>query len=650
MESSSRNPFADYNANVMDSGKILDFWCSPFFKNAPISEENVCRDAMPIVFLGGRGTGKTMFLKYFSYQVQRDVARRRNDASAETVISHLKSRGGIGFYLRFDGPLLRSFKSKGIEDEIWDAIFVQYFELQACKAYIEVIADLDRERQLDHEDVTVKFVPEIARLVGAPGLVTVTDLLGCVEDRVAEVTAFRADVAFSAVKFHPTKAFSSQDLTFEVPMIARQTIRDLGDMNFVILLDEYENFDERQQVVVNTLLKFVKKGTTFRVGMRQEGFHTFGTTSPREFIKEGRDYTKYVFEDILVRGDEEYRSFLISVARKRLQSVSAFAQADCLDICKILGEDEDLEAEATSVVSKSESPKHFDLLKAPGGQTTTSRIAKIIAAPDRPLLEMMNIVWLLRGRSPEQTKLAMEEYLQGAKTELARKYRNDFVNKYKLSLTLLLNSLYRQHKMYYSFRTFSLLSSGIVGNFIELCRRSFQYAMFQERDDLLRKGCISIELQDKAARDLANDELQMTRRIQDYGAYLHSLAVNLGNIFSEYHRDPSMRYPETNQFTVSHMESDETGKIFAAAMEWSIVQRKPALQRREAGEGKTDIYTLNRVFAPAFDLTYRTRGGYSIEIDGVSLRRLMSEDSPKLGLGPRARSRPNRSIQSRLAL
>ncbi|MFC1910661.1 hypothetical protein ACFLXC_05185, partial [Chloroflexota bacterium] len=495
-ESSFSNPFTDYNANVMDSRKILDYWCNPFSKKASLSEENLFKDNMPIVFLGGRGSGKTMFLKYFSYSVQKDAAlRSRKVDPARAIIPYLRSKGGIGFYLRFDGPLLRSFGGLGVGV----SVFSHYFELQVCKAYIEVIADLVQRKELNEQLLVAGFIPEIARLLGKKDFKNVKDVKEFIEDSILEVTDFRAAVAFADVKFNPTKAFAPQDLSFRVPEIARDTIEELKDLNFVILLDEYENFDEHQQIMINTLMKFVKKGVTFRVGMRQEGFHTFDTTSPREFIKEGRDYSKHVFEEFLTR-NEDYRSFLLDVARRRLASSPLLTSKNYLDIEGFLGVREDLEEEALKLVGKPTGvPKHFELLKSTAtGILSVADARRAIARPDRPLVEMMNIVWLLRGKNLEETRLAMSEFIAGEKTQLSQKYRNDYTNKYKLSLMFLLISQYRKHKMYYSFNTFCFLSSGIVGNFIELCRRSFQYAIFNNREELLEKGRISADLQDRA--------------------------------------------------------------------------------------------------------------------------------------------------------
>lgn len=118
---------------------------------------------------------------------------------------------------------------------------------------------------------------------------------------------------------------------------------------------------------------------------------------------------------------------------------------------------------------------------------------------------MLNILWFLRDVSPDTIQKSMSDYLKKEKTERERKYRFDYVDKYKLSLMFLLNSQYRRNKKYYSFNTLGYLSSGIVGLFIELCRRTFQHAIFEDPKSLTDKGKISADLQTRAARAVANE-------------------------------------------------------------------------------------------------------------------------------------------------
>lgn len=68
LENIYNNPFSDYNANTMDSRKIMDFWESPFERYlVGITEQEIAKENTAIFFTGGRGTGKTMLLKHFRY-------------------------------------------------------------------------------------------------------------------------------------------------------------------------------------------------------------------------------------------------------------------------------------------------------------------------------------------------------------------------------------------------------------------------------------------------------------------------------------------------------------------------------------------------------------------------------------------------------
>ena len=216
--------------------------------------------------------------------------------------------------------------------------------------------------------------------------------------------------------------------------------------------------------------------------MRLEGFRTFNMISEDDFIKEGREYRKAVFEDVLIKS-KEYHNFLKEVSKKRLESVKIFKEKGKSDITEFLSKSEDLEKEALELVAKNPE-KHFSHFK----KSLKDSDIDAIKFKENPLLELLNILWVLRGIPANEVKAAMEDYLKGNTTgEKVKKYHMDYVDKYKLSLMFLLCSIYRKHKKYYSFNTFSFLSSGIVGNFIELCRRAFQYAEFENKDLLIKE-------------------------------------------------------------------------------------------------------------------------------------------------------------------
>ena len=607
----------------MDSETILDYWSSPFsFVQFGLEEEDVFSDPNPIVFMGGRGTGKTMFLRYCSHYVQREkfnkISRENLDRSAK-FLEHTK---GAGFYIRIDGPVLRSFNGFNVTDKKWEIIFAHFFELYVAKSLLNFIIELEKNGDLEKSVINSEFIEKCSKLITGQkdSLSSLEETLEYLDDRILEVTQFRSQIPLSDIEFQPINIFSSQTLSFGIPELAREYISDLGkDFSFVIMIDEYENFLESQQRIINTLLKFVKKGITFRIGMRLEGFRTYDTISTDDFIKEGRDYRNIIFEEVLIK-DSGYRKYLKDIAHKRLSRIKCFSDNNLTDISNFLGDKEDLLSEAIDIVG-NRGDKIFDYYKIQDKEDKD-----LLRCNENPLLQVLNCLWFTRGKSSKEIHQVMSAYLHKKDIAGVSKYKMDYVDKYKLSLTFIIASIFKKNKSYYSFNTFSFLSSGIVGHFIELCRRSFQHAEFEDKNTLIFHGNISNSLQNNAARDLAQTELQQSRRIEQYGNKLYVFTLNLGNIFADYHKDKNIKYPETNQFSTNKTLLDgEYKKAFEAAQRWSIIQKKPRPQQSSIGKHKNDIFTLNRIFSPIFQISYRTRGGFIEEFSTEDIALLMND-------------------------
>jgi hypothetical protein len=620
MNDSYSNPFSGVNAVQLDIDSILDYWCNPFMYDlySEIKEDDIYSDPMNIVFMGGRSTGKSMFLRYWSYPVQFKNAKKNCEKLSSTIFKN----NGIGFYFRIDGPVLRSFQGKGISDDTWSSIFIHYLELIIAREYLEAIYSLHEANELDEEEITNGFLPQALELIGIIEQLDLKELLSDMDRRIKEVDTYRGNVAFFKEDFKPSdRGFQSQMLSFGIAQIMISTITLFANKNIVLLLDEYENFVNYQQVVINTLLRFSKPQIKFRIGMRLEGFRTYHMMADEDFIKEGREYRKVIFEEVINK-NRGYHEFLIEICKKRLESIPLLKEKGFTDIEKILSDKEDLEQEAVEVANGAPEKIIAFFFK----KLSKSDSEKIRS--ENPLMQALNCLWVLRGVSVDEVKKSMNDYLNKLKTPEAKKYGRDYVDKYKLSLLILTCSIYRKNKQYYSFNTFSFLSSGIVGHFIELCRRSFAMAGWGDNETLLNNGKISKEHQSKAARDFSIAEKQQISRIETYGGTISKFVDNMGNLFRDFHLDIKMRYPETNQFainidSINHEISKEAMK---SAIKWSVIQRKPLMQRTAPSENLQDTYTLNRIFSPVFQISYRTRGGKSVRLSDKTLKMFLNDD------------------------
>ncbi len=270
MKSSYKNPFSGVNASQMEDEAIFDYWCNPFSHDLfhGLEEADIYQDEMNIVFMGGRSSGKSMFLRYWSYLVQSIKAKDQKCSLLDLV----KENKGIGFYFRIDGPALKSFKGFNLSDEHW-AVFTHYYELLVGREYIQFLLLLEKEKSIRGDEIENLLVA-IRDELDFDSCTSLSELEKEISRQIKEVDTFRGAVAFYGKPFDPGSAtvFVSGRVSFGMGGLLRKHISELAEINIVLLLDEYENFLDYQQVILNTLLKFSKPHIKYRIGMPPRGF------------------------------------------------------------------------------------------------------------------------------------------------------------------------------------------------------------------------------------------------------------------------------------------------------------------------------------------------------------------------------------------
>lgn len=613
---SYKNPFSDFDTNVMSAEQISEFFTEPY-DSFTVPETKITGDKSPIIFVGGRGTGKTMLLRQFSYNVQKIT-------TGETYINKIKRTKYIGVYFRVDRPLLQSLSSLGQNstiDNFEEMIFTHFFELTIFKEYLEIVKILTSD--LKFEIISSEYqeiLEEMKKLLYLPSDVkseTVDDLIDYVMNEINYIWYYQSQKAIDidgTVKFSPKCNLMLQGrLSDEFCRTKVFDILGIKNTEILLLIDEFESFSEKQQMVINAAMRYNKDyGMRLRIGMRPYGFKTYDTVNSEDYIKEGRDYSRVEFDNPLVKKTSaKYIELVRKITDKRLSAVSMFEGKNIIDI---LGAEEDYEEEAKDI-TKGQT-KHFDtyLREINRNKRKEEHITLEMLKPIRdenPLYEMTCLRLLLKGKSLEYTFKAFNDYKNHIKSPESKKFNDDYSNKYKLSFLFVLCSIYRkERKCYYSFNDYCHLSSGIIGYFIELCRHAFDLAYFRD-STALESGKISKEIQTDAAYEVSYSERDMVKRIAEDGEKLYVLVRNLGSAFSHIHKDIHLRYPETNMVPINIELSEENQRLLNKACMWSLVLKKPNVQSSNSNGNTQDMFLLNRIFAPVYKISYRTRGGFN---------------------------------------
>jgi len=602
------NPFASWNAMNMTPEQILEYFISPYeYKFLGIDENGIISERQAIVISGVRGCGKTMLMKHFSYNVQK---LKRND---ESYYECVKSDKYLGIYFRLDDDRLYSLASFNLENNSNSEynIFTHIFELSVFKEYLEIITIFFEEDGYKFPKTEIiKELSDLLSLKEKQKFNNIDELLDFVVQEINYVFYFKSKKAIDIndeIRFEPRCNLVCNGQLIN-GFIKAKILEKIGleEVKILLFIDSFEEFSIEQQKVINTGMRFSNTNSVFlRIGMRPYGFKTYEAINKEE-VKVGREYKYIEFNNPLVlKGSEhKYLKFFREIADKRLSGTEMFKNYNIIDI---LGEREELVNEAKNIVKNDK--RHIEIYIKKINKRHKTKLNNndvCFLRNDNPLLEMTCLRLLLAGKDKKYVEKAFEDYNNNRESEEAKKFKNDYEKKYKLSFVFVLCSVYKkERKMYYGFKDYCLLSSGIVGQFVRLCCATFNLASFKNRDSLTT-GKISPEIQTDAAYTISREEIDYISSIPESGRKLSNFIKNLGSAFKVLHSEMEIRYPETNQFSKKEL-SEENEKLLESACRWSLIIKKPNPQNIN---GKIEnMFLLNRIFAPDYKFSCRTRGG-----------------------------------------
>lgn len=625
-----KNPFDDINANTIDPRRILDLWCDPFAVELlkGMNAGQFATSKMPIILQGSRGSGKTTILKYFSYSVLKERAKRD---SHNSLIEQIKKEKSLGFYFRCDDSFVNTFQSifKSVCHDNWLISYEHYFELQLCAQILSVIKELSNDPLFDEMDF-FNIAKAESMLFEEYQIDSLSKLDSFIKKQLYYINTYRNELIFRSTQFAPHPLLNLYAISEVLLNSLNKTIIGFDKVTYLVLIDEFENMTEEMQTFFNTKIKFSHNIITYRIGRRSEGTTTTKTINATEYLRKDHDYILVCINSDL--GEKHQKEYFSSIATKRLIS----ANSECTNIGEILGLSEDLDRECLALCKKDE--KHLRIVLSERSEIKQNpeiyeRVKELIKYPSNPIMETLNALWVIRRKeSPIEaariTKVAMEDYLAKTKNDNSTKYYNDYMNKYRYAITTLLSSIYKQDKLYYSFNTIVYLADGNARAFINICRAIFNDAWFYERESFLTNHVITPSSQSRAIHEFSNSEFESVCSIIDYGSSIRNLLLNIGNTLSSYHKDKKARYPETTQFTFDYLQiTGDDKKIVDTAISWTMIIKRNKKQRLSTGiKQKGDIYYINRAFAPLFNISYRIRGGYNVRFSTANISDMIKQE------------------------
>lgn len=532
------------------------------------------------IVMGGRGSGKSHILKMLSVQaVLSDLRIKKRKEGKEKLKLDDYKKSYFGAYIKADlfSPLSTGNITYLSIDKL-KTLFEHLFNMQVGKVIINAtmflcntLEDIPKKKE---EIICLKLCKKFNQILKGS---TFSDIINSLDDQVKEIqelvryfpwyndfSKFKDKIRFTA----------APDFIIDLFDIIRMEI--LNDKSLFILLDEYEELDEYQQVFINNLIR--SRTLIFRIASRIGGIKTLEYAKDKE-LDEIHDY-KIIPLHFEVSKDErkDYKDFLKNVFINRLQVYGKY---------------------------KIKDPKK--LLPKPVLQDeklTEEEIQQELKEIREGLKKKKEI-----GDPEQYWKRFREHYKEAAVYRLLRKKGRD--------------------KLYAGFDEYVGLSSGIVRQFILLCHEAFSIA-HRRGIDIENGKPISVEIQSKAAEKESTEllYLELQKSPSWYGPKLVRFIQDLGRILQA--KVYYSTEPQANRFEIIDSEkfNIEEYKIPREIIENGL--RLPHFLSETSFKPKQPWYSfsftfsLNRIFAPALKIPPEKR--WRTPLRASELKHLFSDE------------------------
>lgn len=305
------NPFSISKAVDLTNQKIKDMWANDIGFEEFIEPLSL----KPKMIIGGKGTGKTHLMRYFSYVV------RSHNGNIKDIIDE---DGYLCLYI--PGEMLQSRKFISIDDtEKSRAIFIYYFGLFVFNTHlIPLLAKIIEEyAQVVEADV----VNEIKDLFDKDFLQgnTLKEIKKEVQNRIKSINRKVNNYTFSPEGIDDIDvSIGAEVLFFDIPKIIKKLLKNDGlVINYFI--DEFEDFTANQQKYIQTLIRDSGYKCTFRLGIRSHAYNSniLKTEKEGEPNKIGSEIEKVVLDDWLMQDNTKYKKFILQVIQKRIENIKS---------------------------------------------------------------------------------------------------------------------------------------------------------------------------------------------------------------------------------------------------------------------------------------------------------------------------------------
>lgn len=574
-------------------GKLFDLFTEPgYFDELKMNR--------PCVLIGGRGTGKTTVLQGLSYQGQFAFAN-----SEKKVIDSWQF---FGLYHRVNTNRVTAFRGPELSEERWRACFAHYLNLLFCTQLLEFACWYELQTG---RDLSVSLA-DMTAFRATLGLRSEGGLGELAQEVRLQVLIFESSI--NSIVDAPPAFLSMQAAPMDTLASALLNTPSLAGKQFFFLIDEFENYEDYQQRVLNTIIKHAPSSYTFKVGVRDLGWRERSTLNANEQLTSPADYARISISERLK--DSRFTSFAEQVLSIRYLNAVELpsASADFPALFPKLGE----LAEAERLIDKAQATR---VRQAVEDACSTGQREVVRALP-------IGVQYFLDywARAHPDTTLAAEidAWLAGTAASKDR-----FDNHFHASLFAIRRGKRGIRKYYSGWDVYLALCEGNIRYLLELVHSALLLHMEEGGEEL---SPISAETQTRAAQAVGRKNLSELEGLSVDGARLTKLLLSLGRVFGVLAETPAGHTSEANQFHLREELAPESDGRAMELLKHSVMHlalvRYAGSKLLDERDTKAYDYMIHPIFAPFFAFSHRKKR--KILLSSANLLSLV--DRPREGI------------------
>lgn len=580
------------------------------------------------VIVGGRGSGKTMYLKYHCHSTM--FSKNRLNLPQDIFTS-------IGIYWKPDTAFTQIINDKWLSKK-WLSAFNTYSSLCILIEFSKFI------KNINHSNIDNIALKNALSSISLPEPI-------CNAIKCNDIKIIDADKLFESCLYKITNWINSpfeRELEYNIEpkqtfhIIAKhiqQSHELLNDTIFHIFIDEFENLSQEQQKIINTWLKHGRSPILYSIAYKKHA-NVSNDTLSQEKIVELNDYRIIDLEQLYLDDNysKNYEILASEILALKLTEANKAFSPNYTELIKSY-------SDPTFLAKRRENKEYqLALLKYMNSifQSITPRKISQEIINDSTLKgklvnrliseglkkhneKKFNALDYIDERQPEASLIngVVLNRVSTMPVDLKRKFEDlknkDIAGDYKGWIA---NNLYgvilyiyntlpqRVCPLYVGFNQFVLMSKGNLRHFLELCYQTFLRAENQSKDGSINYP-IDLSVQGKATLATSTAQLEKIEQFGSNGIHLKRLAKRLGVIFTLSQNRKSQSEPEVNHFSIALSDisllDDDTQKLLTEASIWSVLFPTKSTKIKSSTDTEMIDYILHPVLSCCFGISPRKK-------------------------------------------